>query len=113
MEKKVRVDVYTEDAVFITADLENFDGDVQKWRAAFYDLWRYQMTWHFAHRIYVEDTRDGVYVGILCKPAYERNVVEAMEGLGYRKVQTQHDDIGAIECTEFPDDMPIDYVYVG
>lgn len=111
-EKYADVSVYFEDALYITADLEDFDGDVQKWKTAFYELWRYQMTWHFAHRIYVEDTSDGVYVGIYCKPAYRGSLLDTMETLGYRNIQVIDYEIGTIECTELPDEKFIDYAIV-
>ena len=112
MDKKARVNVFAEDAIFVYATLSDFDGDVQKWKIAFYELWRYQMTWHFAHRIYVEDTRNGVYDGLLCNPNYEKNIVETMESLGFRKIKVKHEDIGVIECTDLPDDMLFDFVSV-
>lgn len=113
MDKKARVYVYAEDAISVTATLNDFNGTVQEWKIAFYELWRYQMTWHFAHKISVHDSRgSGVYVCVLCKPAYEKNIVDTMESIGFRNVKVQHEDIGTIECTDFPDDMLIDFVAV-
>lgn len=113
MDKKARVNVWMEDALNVSATLNDFDGDVQKWKLTFYELWRYQMTWHFAYRISVHDRRNGgVYVCILCKPAYEKNIVETMESLGYRNIIVEHENIGTIECTDLPEDMLIDFVDV-
>ena len=112
-EKYAKVAVYLEDTVYITANLNDFDGDVQKWKLAFYELWRYQMTWHFAHEISVFDnSRSGVFVRIICKPSYEKCILGTMEELGFRNIHTEHDNIGTIECSELPEEMLIDFAVV-
>jgi len=112
MDKHARVNVYEEDAVRVTASLEAFDGDVQKWKLMVYEVFRYQMTWDFAHRIDLRDYRDGgVYIIILCKPAYEKNIINTMKDLGFADVKAEHENVGVIECTDLPDDMLYDYVY--
>ena len=112
MEKKAMVNVITEDAVNITATLESFIGTTAEWKVAVYELFRYQMTWSFAHRIDVRENRHGVFVNLLVKPDYEKNVLATMESLGFRNVAASHEDIGWIECTDLPEDMLLDYVYI-
>ena len=113
MEKMARVSVYPENALRITATLEDFNGTVSEWKIAFYELWRYQMTWHFAYEISVIDSRNsGVFVLLKCKPAYKKNILETMESLGFKNINCEDEEIGAIECTDFPDDMLIDTVIV-
>ena len=113
MEKKAKVNVYTEDAVHIWAYLNDFDGDVQKWKNAVYDLFRWNMTYSFAHKIDVIESRSsGVFVSIIAKPAYENNILAVMEDDGFRNVVAKHEDIGTIECTDLPEDMLIDFAIV-
>lgn len=113
MERMVTVYVYPEEALCITATLKDFNGTVTEWKTAFYELWRYQMTWHFAHKISVHDSRNsGVYVLLICKPAYKKNILETMESLGFKNIKCEEEEIGTIECTEFPEDMLLDTVIV-
>lgn len=113
MDKHARVPVYEEDAVYVTASLEAFDGDVAKWKLMVYEVFRFQMTWHFAHRIDLYDYRNGgVYINLLCKPAYEKNVIDTMKDLGFVDVKAEHQKIGTIESTDMPEDMLYDYVYI-
>ncbi len=113
MSKKARVNVYAEDAAHITARLEEFDGDVAKWKNSVYELFRYDMTYSFAHKIDVGESRKGgVFVSLIIKPAFEESVKETMGDLGFRNLNVYHEDIGTIECTELPDDMLFDYVKI-
>ena len=94
-------------AVYITASLNDFDGDVPKWKEAFYELWRYQMTWDYAWQITVNESRsDGVYVRIIASPAYKKNLVDLMEYIGYRNITVADTFIGevsAFDRTELED----------
>ena len=113
MERKARVNVYMEDSVSIVAHYKDFDGNLQKWKDAIYDLFRWDMTWSFAHKIDLIDSRqNGVFVSMSIKPSFERSVVETMEDLGFREIKATHEDIGAIECTDLPEDMLIDFAIV-
>ena len=113
MEKTVKVNVHSEDAVLITADLTHFNGDVQSWKSAVYELFRCNMTWSFAHEIDVrESNKDGVFVSLIIKPEFEKNALAAMEDLGFKDAVAHHEDIGWIECTDMPNDMLLDYVYI-
>lgn len=113
MKKKARVYIYAEDAVHIVSHLNDFVGNVQEWKNAVYELFRYDMTWSFAHKIDVIESRSsGVFVSIIAKPAYEKSILGTMEDLGFRNTVARHDDIGWIECTDLPEEMLFDYVYV-
>ncbi len=113
MEKKARVDVYMKDAVYIASYLNDFDGSVQDWKNAVYEIFRWDMTYGFAHQIDVKEScSSGVFVYIIAKPSYEKNILETMEDLGFRNTISRHEDIGTIECTEFPEDMLIDFAIV-
>ena len=100
--------IMVEDAVRIKASLPDFDGNVGEWKDAFYQVWRFQMTWHFAHEIKVAERRgdnDGweVYISILCKPSYVKNIIGAMEDLGYRNITTEDEKYGEIYAYETSD----------
>lgn len=113
MPKKARVNVYAKDALYIIAHFGDFDGDVEAWKNAVYQVFRCNMTWSFAHMIDVREGRNlGVYICIIANPVYEENIVSFMEDNGFRNIKTHHEDIGAIECTDLPGDMLIDFAIV-
>ena len=53
-----------------------------------------------------------MFVSMSIKPSFERSVIETMEDLGFREIKATHEDIGAIECTDLPEDMLIDFAIV-
>ena len=111
--KQARVTVYREDAVRITAHFKDFAGTVSEWKDAIYELFRWDMTWSFAHKIDVIESRsNGVFVSLSIKPKFEKPLLETMEDLGFRNIICVHEDIGAIECTDLPDDMLIGFAVV-
>ena len=86
-----------EKAILVEAKQEDFDGDTEWWRNSFYTIWRYQMTWDFAHSIKVDERRSsGVYVRLLIKPVYKEDVLGMMEDLGYRNVTTEDCNVAFI-----------------
>lgn len=98
-----------ETAVVYTARLEDFDGDVQKWKIAFYEIWRYQMTYHFARRIIAEDSRNhGAFVRLTVKPAFKHDALGMMEDLGYKNITTEDAKIGLVYAYEHDDLEDID-----
>lgn len=113
MERKARVDVYVEQYAHIVSHLSDFDGDTQKWKNAVYDLFRWNMTYSYAYKINVNESRSrGVFVCIYCRPKFEEPLLDTMEDLGFRNTKATHEDFGTIECTEFPEDMLLDFVVV-
>ena len=109
----MRTNIYKEKALLVTASIKNFDGDVQEWREAFYELWRHQMTWGFAYNISVIDGREGVFVDMVIKPAYREAVANTLESLGYRKVQITDCSVGLIPCTDVDNkDLDIEHIEI-
>ncbi len=102
MEKAVTTSLWIEDgAVRIESDLQNFDGDVKKWRESFYMLWRYQMTWDFAYSIRVAERREsGVYVSLLIKEAFLSQVKELLNNLGYGATTEWKEHVGIVQTYE-------------
>ena len=98
-------EIKVKDAVRIEASYADFNGDLNKWEDSFYQLWRLQLTWRFAYRITLEETRQGVYVCLLVKPSYRDNAVETMDSFGYKNILTFHENIGVIE---YPSDELLD-----
>lgn len=106
MEKRIRVTVHEQEAVNLIAWLEDFEEQSYKWKDAVYELFRYNMTFSFAHDIEVfESNKKGVYVSLLVKPVYERQAMDVMDMLGFKKVQVTRENIGVISGMELPDDM--------
>lgn len=85
-------------AIRLVAYLRDFDGgDGNKWRNSFYELWRYQMTLGSAYSIVVNENRnDGVFVSVLVKLGYKKNVLETMQSLGYRNIEVSEETVGVI-----------------
>lgn len=97
MDKTAKVTLWFEDAVRVKLYLKNFD-ESKDWKTAFYELWRYQMTWDFAYEIKVCEARnDGVYVSMLIRKAYMKNVIDVMEELGYGNLNTDTEHVGIVE----------------
>lgn len=99
-EKRVRTDLWIEDgAIRIRAYISDFDSESgNDWKKSFYELWRYQMTWDFAHEIKVHEVHDGdVCVSMLIKKSFKKNVLDTMEHLGYRNIEVDKEHVGVIE----------------
>ena len=84
-------------ALLITAHYSDFDGDLQKWKNSFYEVWRYQMTWSFAYRIEIIDGTNGVFISLLIRPDYETPLMATLEDLGYRKVTKTETSVGIVD----------------
>lgn len=93
--------IWKEDAVRVTATYKDFNGDLLTWKNAFYELWRYQLTYSMAYKLAVrESNKSGVFVDILVRPAYKDNLVETMRDLGYRNMTVYDEKVGIVECTD-------------
>ncbi len=105
MEKEVNTTLWIEDgAIRINSDLSDFDGNVEQWKKAFYEVWRYQMSWDFAYSIKVGERRKtGVYINLLIKKAYLKPVKEMLKDLGYRNVTESAEHIGIVQTYDISD----------
>lgn len=113
MEKKARVNVYAKEAVTIYAYWKDFDGDIQRWKNSIYDMFRWDMTYGYAHDILVyESNESGAYIRLIIKPPFTEPVLETMQELGFNNLRVTHDEIGTIECTDLPEDMLYDIVVI-
>ena len=89
--------IEVEEAVRITSPFESFDGDLEKWKDAFYQVWRFQLTWSFAYEIALKETRSaGVYLSMLVKPKYKSGILEVLDDLGYRDIHTYAENVGVL-----------------
>ena len=91
----MKLTVEKENAYRIMSSFKDFEGSVDEWKAKFYELWRYQLTWGFAYRIDLE-TKSGVYVCLLVREAYRKNVLSLMDDLGYKNVREEVEKIGVV-----------------
>ncbi len=99
------------EAVQITATLKDFNGDVDEWKIAFYNLWRWQMTIDYAYRIAVrESSRQGVYVELIVKYDQREPVLNIMEDLGYKNIKTEPEWIGVVDPYEHDECMGIECI---
>lgn len=108
--REVRTSMIIEDGVTrLTTYINDFAGDVEHWKLAFYELWRFQMGYDFAHELKLE--QDGpagdVYVSLLVKDAYKRSLLNTMHELGYGKIEECEEHIGLVD-TWGPDEDPYD-----
>lgn len=104
----IKVNVFTENTVEITARLTDFAGDVQSWKNAVYELFRMNMTWDCAYRIEVNENRNGVFVRVVAKPAFEKNIRSFMTNAGFGSLNVSKEQIGIIGC----DEVELDYIEV-
>lgn len=105
MDKNVKLNVWEEDSFLMTSHFNDFDGDLQKWRNSFYEIWRYQMTWSFAYDIEVTESRSrGVYVRLRVRPSFRHQAEDMLEALGYRNVEVTEEKIGVVETYDVPED---------
>lgn len=89
-------------ALVVEAELSDYGGD--DWRGAFYELWRYELTWGFAYKLELCERRSGVYVKAVIKEAYRRNVEETMDALGYKNLTITETNVGIVYALD-RDDM--------
>ena len=107
------VGMYFDKCKRVTAYLNDFSGNVEDLKSAFYTIWRYQMTFSLAYEIYLLDTRgNGVELTIYCKDAFIDNLLDTMNDLGYRNIQVHGENIGFIETSDLPEDQLIDLAIV-
>lgn len=91
-----------EPAIAVRASLEDFEGDVTKWKDSFYELWRYEMTWNFAYVLKVNEYSDkSVGVRIIARPAYKDALLDTMKHLGYRKITVDETAVAVISPYEY------------
>ena len=87
---------------------KDFDGDITEWQAAFYKVWRLQLTYDFAYKIELLETRSsGVYVCIYAKNYEDIDIPALLENIGYTNIETFHAFIGMVY-----DDCSVDEVYM-
>lgn len=105
MEKEVKTTLWIEDgATRIETDFADFGGTVNEWKSAFYEVWRYQMTWGFAYSINVRERRNtGVYMSLLIKSGYKKLVLELLDDLGFGNVVTSDENIGVVQLYDIDD----------
>ena len=98
-------------ALEVKAAYEDFDGGDakdQKWQYAFYQLWRYQLTYDFAYSIKVNEYSDQTLDTILIiRPSYKNAVLQTMKGYGYRNIRV--DDCKVLEISPYDGDMEHEY----
>lgn len=98
----------TAEALKIRAPYEDFNGGDQEWQLAFYQLWRYQLTFEFAYNIKVWEYSDNTLeVVMIIHPVYKESVLGLMQDLGYRNVKTE--DCKALEISPYDGDMEKQY----
>ena len=72
-------------AIDVVAYLRDFHGNVETWKKSFYEVWRYQMTWGFAYKIEVNESRErGVFLHMIVSTSYAEQVRRMLENLGYK-----------------------------
>lgn len=105
MEKEVRTTLWIEDgAVRLEAFLEDFAGTVEEWKIAFYEVWRYQMTYDFAYSIRVGEKSDNsVYMSLLVKGKYRKDARHLIERLGCKNIRESEEHIGIVQTYEIDD----------
>ena len=95
---RIRIEMERDDVTMIRAKLSDFGGSVEKWKDAFYEICRYQMTWDFAYDIKLWSTRSGDVVLVMyVKHAYLDHVTELMQDLGYGVLEKTDAKVGLVD----------------
>lgn len=103
MKKTIGYDL--DEAVWVRSYLNDFDGDVAAWKNAFYELWRWHLTFDFAYEIKIDESRqNGVFVWMIISPVHKENVTGLMEDLGFRNIKTEACKIVSID-NDFGDNV--------
>ena len=106
------LDTKTQTTTF-TALFGDFAGELDRWRSSFYELWRYQMTFHFAYEINLrEDIKYGVYVEVVPRPQFVDETMKWMTELGYQNIRTAETTVGEIWSLDHEDLRDVDTVAV-
>lgn len=94
-------------AIRMVAYMNDYQGgDLNKWRNSFYEIWRHQMTWNFAYRIELQESRkNGVYVCLDVRLGYKQSALEMLEDLGYRKVNVFEETAGVFDDLDLDVDL--------
>ena len=93
----------TENAKVLVTFFKDFSGDVTEWKIAFYELFRYQMTFYYAHEIEASESRaNGVFVRLVIKPAFEKNALDLMHDLGFKNINVY--DAKVLAVNPYADD---------
>lgn len=105
MEKEIRTSLWVENGIRLRTYISDFDKTGgNDWKRSFYELWRYQMTWDFAYEIKVHEVHDGdVCVSILARNAFEKQLLDTMEYLGYRNIKTSKENVGIVQLYDIDD----------
>lgn len=102
-----------EKAIRVTAYYEDFDGDTERWKDSFYQLWRIHLTWGIAYSINLRESRKrGVYVDLLIKPVYKEQLLESMDDSGYKNIQTEETNVVFIDAFVHEELKDVEEVYL-
>ena len=105
------MEVYYTDAKRLTSNIRDFQGSTEDWKLAFYEVWRYQMTWSFMYEIAVRESRkNGVFIDILYAPDFEKSLLNALEDLGYRNVKISDCKVAEISAYDLNDCSEVEHV---
>lgn len=96
--------------LWVQARYKDFDGDLEKWKNSFYEIWRYQLTWNFAWKIELFERVDGVLVNMYVKPAFKDNIITTMNALGYQDISVENVRIGIVYEYDHDELDDIDYL---
>lgn len=95
------MEIFKEKAYRFTASFKEFDGDVAKWRDAFYEVWRHQLTYNFAYEIELRENRSGVFLSMLVRESF-KECAEGFDEYGY-KFSIDEETAGVINDYDLPD----------
>jgi hypothetical protein len=97
------MEIFKEKAFRFKAKFEEFSGDLAKWRDAFYEVWRHQLTYSFAYEIELRENNAGVYLSMLVRESFKEQA-KGLEELGYHFTITE-ETAGVINDYDLPDDV--------
>lgn len=102
------MEIFKEKAYRFTAYYSSFDGDVEEWKKAFYEVWRHQLTYNFAYEIELRENHNGAYLSMLVREGFKENV-ERLSELGF-EFFVHEETAGVVNDYDLPDDVECIFV---
>lgn len=97
------MEIFKEQAYRFIAKYSDFEGDVSKWKEAFYEVWRHQLTYSFAYEIELRENKDGVFLSMLVRESFKEQA-EGLSELGYI-FKIHEETAGVVNDYDLPDDV--------
>lgn len=104
------MEIFKEKAYRFIAYYHDFEEseNVDKWKFAFYEVWRHQLTYNFAYEIELRENRNGPFLSMLVREGFKENA-ERLSELGF-EFSIYEETAGVVNDYDLPDDVETIFV---